>query len=83
MIISDLNHVEVVSEETETSIVGGFPYGFFYKFSSSYVPPAPFAGANGPKISTSTFTSTITRPGSGGSSSGSSSSTVSYYYHSW
>ena len=82
MIISDLNHVEVVSEETETSIVGGFPYGFYY-FWSSYAPPAPFAGANDPRISTSTSTSTISRHGSGGSSSGSSSSTVSYYFRSW
>ena len=97
MIISDLNHVEVVSEETETSIVGGFPYGFYYFWSSyappapfagandwsSYAPPAPFAGANDPRISTSTSTSTISRHGSGGSSSGSSSSTVSYYFRSW
>jgi len=80
MIISDLNHVEVVSEETETSIAGGAPYSFSYNFSRSYAPPAAFAGANGPRISTSTFTSTITRPGSRGSSSASSSSTVSYYY---
>ncbi len=79
MIISDLNHVEVVSEETETSIVGGAPYSFSYNFSRSYAPPAAFAGANGPRISTSTFTSTITRPGSNGSSSGSSTTTVSFY----
>ena len=80
MLISDLNHVEVVSEETETSIVGGSPFSFYYNFSSSYAPPAAFAGANGPRVSTSTFTSTITRHGSGGSSSSSSSSTVSFYF---
>jgi hypothetical protein len=79
MIISDLNHVEVVSEETETRIVGGAPFSFFHSFSTSYVPPAAFAGANGPRISTSIFTSTITRHDSGGSSSGSSSSSVSYW----
>ncbi len=28
MIILDLNHVEVVSEETETSIVGGYRHSF-------------------------------------------------------
>jgi hypothetical protein len=91
MIISDLNHVEVVSEETETSIEGGFPYGFF-SFWSSYAPPAPFpgakdwsrqpppppfAGANDPIIYISTFASTSTGPGSGGSFSG--SSTVTFY----
>jgi hypothetical protein len=81
MIISDLNHVEVVSEETETSILGGAPFSFYYTISSSFVPPAPLAGAKGPIISTSTFTSTITRSGSGGSSSGSSSSTVSYWWY--
>jgi hypothetical protein len=92
MIISDLNHVEVVSEETETSIVGGAPYGFSYIWSS-YAPPAPFAGAKdwsrqapppplagakGAKISISTFASTSTGSGSGGSFTG--SSTVSIYY---
>jgi hypothetical protein len=81
MIISDLNHVEVVSEETETSIVGGSPFSFYYSFSSSYAPTAVFAGAKGPTIYTSTSISTYTRPGSGGSSSGSSSSTVSYWWY--
>ncbi|MEG3960586.1 hypothetical protein [Microcoleus sp. herbarium2] len=81
MLISDLNHVEVVSEETETSIVGGAPFSFFHSFSTSYVPPAAFAGANGPRIYTSTSISAYTRPGSGGSSSGSSSSNVSYWWY--
>ena len=71
MIISDLNHVEAVSEETETSIEGGFLYIHSYTFSNS--------GAKGPTISTSTFTRTITPPGSRGSSSASSSSSVSYW----
>jgi hypothetical protein len=71
MIISDLNHVEVVSEETETRIVGGFLYSFSYNFFNS--------GAKGPTTSTSTFTRTITPPGSRGSSIASSSTTVSYW----
>jgi hypothetical protein len=80
MIISDLNHVEVVSGETETSIVGGSPFSFSYNFSSSYPPAATFAGAYGSTISISTFTKTTPKPGSAGSSSSSSSSTVSFYY---
>jgi hypothetical protein len=80
MIISDLNHVEVVSEETETSIEGGAPFSFSYNFSSSYAPPAAFPGAYGSTISISTFTKTTPKPGSAGSSSSSSSSTVSFYY---
>jgi hypothetical protein len=80
MIISDLNHVEVVSEETETSIEGGFPYGFFYNFPTFYAPPAAFAGGNGPIIYTSTFSSTFTPLGSGGSASNSNSSTVCYWW---
>jgi hypothetical protein len=72
MIISDLNHIEVVSEETETRIVGGFIYTFTsYNYSNS--------GAKGPTTSTSTFTRTITPPGSRGSSIASSSTTVSYW----
>lgn len=70
MIISDLNHVEVVSEETETSIEGGW-YG-----------PYSYAGAGGSAVaygyytSTGAFTSTFTYPGysSSYSSTGSSSS---------
>jgi hypothetical protein len=80
MIISDLNHVEVVSEETETRIVGGAPFNFYYNFSSSYAPPAGFPGAYGSTISISTFTMTPPKPGFAGSSSSSSSSTVSFYY---
>jgi hypothetical protein len=70
MIISDLNHVEVVSEETETSIEGGFIYTYSYTFSNS---------PKGPITSTSTFARTITPLGYRGSSSTSSSSTVSYW----
>ena len=91
MIISDLNHVEVVSEETETSIEGGFPYGFFNFWSSfappppfpgakdwsSFAPPPPFPGPNDPKIAISTYASTSTGTGSGGAFSG--SSTVTFY----
>jgi hypothetical protein len=72
MIISDLNHVEVVSEETETSIEGGW-YGYS---------PYSSAGATGSAVaygyytSTGVYTSTFTYPGysSSYSSSGSSSS---------
>ena len=81
MIISDLNHVEVVSEETETSIVGGALYSFSYNFSSSFAGASGYPGAYGPTISISTFTKTTPKPGSAGSSSGSSSSSTSYYYY--
>ena len=70
MIISDLNHIEVVSEETETRIVGGFIYTYSYTFSNS---------PKGPTTSTFAFTRTIGQPGSRGSSSSSSSSSVSYW----
>jgi hypothetical protein len=70
MIISDLNHVEAVSEETETRIVGGFIFIHSYTFSNS---------PKGPTTSTFAFTRTIGQPGSRGSSSSSSSSTVSYW----
>ena len=76
MIISDLNHVEVVSEETETRIVGGTSSTFFYTVFSK-TPPAAFAGANGWAIYTSTgMTSINMGPGFGSSSSSSSSRTV-------
>jgi hypothetical protein len=78
MIISDLNHIEVLSEETETRIVGGVVIPSFSKFPS-YVPTPLFAAAKGPIISTSTFTSTFTPPGYAGSSTVSSSSIVSYW----
>jgi hypothetical protein len=71
MIISDLNHIEVVSEETETHIVGGFLFIYSHIFSN--------LGAKGQTTSTSTFTRTITPPGYRGSSSTSSSTTVSYW----
>jgi hypothetical protein len=71
MIISDLNHVEVVSEETETRIVGGLYWTeSFYKV---------FNSPQGLTTSTSTFTRTFSPPGSGGSSSSSSSTTVSFW----
>jgi hypothetical protein len=35
MIISDLNHVEVVSEETETSIEGGCDNHYYYYYSTN------------------------------------------------
>ncbi len=73
MIISDLNHVEVVSEETETSIEGGrsWTQSFYNVFNS----------AQGVTSYTSTITRTFSPPGSRGSSSSSSSSTVSYWYN--
>jgi hypothetical protein len=73
MIISDLNHIEVVSEETETSIVGGASSSF-YKISLS-APPAAFPGAKGGTY-TSIFTS---KSGSGAYSTGSSIVSVSWY----
>ena len=76
MIISDLNHVEVVSEETETRIVGGTSSTFSYTVSGNAL-PAAFAGAHGRGISTSTWrTSIIIGPGFGSSSSSSSSRTL-------
>ena len=71
MIISDLNHVEVVSEETETRIVGGYIWT-----QSSY---NVFNSPQGLTTSTSTFTRTFSPPGSRGSSSSSSSTTVSWW----
>jgi hypothetical protein len=49
MIISDLNHVEVVSEETETSIEGGYYYPYYY---GSYSSAGAGAGATayGPEL---------------------------------
>ncbi|MEG4292136.1 hypothetical protein Q5692_13065 [Microcoleus sp. C2C3] len=79
MIISDLNHVEVVSEETETRIVGGVVVTSFSYKVSSYAPPAPFLGPNGKVTSTSTLTTIITIGLGFGSSSSSSSSTTRFY----
>ena len=80
MIISDLNHVEVVSEETETSIVGGASSSFSYKVSS-FGPPPVFAGPTGLGTYTSVFTSKTNQSGSGASSTGSflTSVTISYW----
>jgi hypothetical protein len=64
MIISDLNHIEVVSEETETSIVGGASPPFFFNVFNPGSPPA-FVGGKGPGTYTSIFTS---KSGSGSSS---------------
>jgi len=77
MIISDLNHVEVVSEETETSIVGGYHYSFL----SSTANAGAYASAYGPGSYTSAFTSTYTSPFSASSSSGSYSSNSFYPYY--
>ena len=79
MIISDLNHVEVVSEETETRIVGGAVVTLAYNKVFSYPSPPPFPGANGWGISTSTLTTIITIGPGFGSSSSSSSSTTRFY----
>ena len=69
MIISDLNHVEVVSEETETRMVGGFIYTFTsYNYSNS--------GGKGSTISTSAFAGAFSPPGSRGSSIVSTSTSV-------
>ncbi len=86
MIISDLNHVEVVSEETETRIVGGavFTYSSSSYSSSSnkpsmtFVSTLPFAGAKGPAF-TYAATSTSTQSGPGGSSIVSMLTNVSYW----
>ena len=79
MIISDLNHVEVVSEETETSIVGGASSIFSYKVPNFGLPV--FAGPNGVGTYTSVFTSKTNQSGSGASSTGSilTSVTISYW----
>ena len=79
MIISDLNHIEVVSEETETRIVGGASSMFSFKVPSSGPPPV-FQGGKGMGTYTSIFTSQINMSGSGGSSIGSSVTTVSYWF---
>ena len=69
MIISDLNHVEVVSEETETRMVGGFIYTFTsYNYSNS--------GGKGQIISTSAFAGAISPLGPRGSSIVSTSTSV-------
>jgi len=75
MIISDLNHIEVVSEETETSIVGGASPPFFFNVFNPVLPPA-FVGAKGQGTYTSIFTS---KYGSGGSSTGSTIVSVSWF----
>ena len=74
MIISDLNHVEVVSEEKETSIVGG--YHTRYSWADAY---AGATASYGQFNFTYTSTSTYTEPGYASSSSGSSSTTESYW----
>jgi hypothetical protein len=73
MIISDLNHVEVVSEKTETSIEGGY---YRWYSPSSYASSSGSAVAYGWYTSTGAYTSTFTYPGysSSYSSTGSSSS---------
>jgi hypothetical protein len=79
MIISDLNHIEVVSEETETRIVGGAVVTFAYNKVLNYPFAAGFPGANGRGISTSILTTSIMiGPGFGSSSSSSSSRTIFY-----
>ena len=75
MIISDLNHIEVVSEETETRIVGGASSIFFFNVFNPGPPPA-FVGAKGPGTYTSIFTS---KSGSGGSSTGSTIVSYSWF----
>ena len=81
MIISDLNHVEVVSEETETSIEGGYYGGWpYYYGSNNYAYAGAGAYAYGSATSTSTGTYTSTGPYSSSSSSNSSSSTYGGYY---
>ncbi len=80
MIISDLNHVEVVSEETETAIEGGY-YGYYYGYNSSAGAYAGATAAYGQSNYTYTSTGTYTEPGYASSSSGSSSTTSSYYYY--
>jgi hypothetical protein len=79
MIISDLNHVEVVSEEAETSIVGGY-YFPYYGGTSNYASAGAGALAFGRFSSASTLTSTFTASGVASSSSGSRSSSVN---HGW
>lgn len=78
MIISDLNHVEVVSEETETSIEGGYHNYFFG--TSNYASGGANAIAFGQFSSASTNTSTATGSYFASSSSGSNSSSSSYGY---
>ena len=79
MIISDLNHIEVISEETETSIVGGNSSSFSYKISS-FGPPPVFAGAKGVGTYTSVFTSKTNQSGSGATSTGSKLTSVTITY---
>ncbi len=79
MIISDLNHVEVVSEETETSIEGGYFYGGYpYYGTSNYASAGSRALAFGQFSSAYTSTSTFTASGVASSSSGASSSSSNY-----
>ena len=75
MIISDLNHVEVVSEETETSIEGGY-FGWFYGSTNSAYAGA---GANAYGYATSTYTGTYTTTGPYYSGSSSNSASTTYY----
>ena len=82
MIISDLNYVEVVSQETETSIEGGY-HNYFYG-TSNYASAGAGALAFGQYSSAYTSTSTFTASGVASSSSGSSSSSSNYgYYGGW
>lgn len=75
MIISDLNHVEVVSEEKETSIVGGYHTRSINWADAN----AGATASNGQFNSTYTSTYTYTARGYASSSSGSSSTTESYW----
>ena len=89
MIISDLNHVEVVSQETETTIEGGYydpwypGYPYYYGPSSSAYSGAG-ASAYGWSSYSSTYTGTYTTPGySSSSSSSSSNSSGGGWYGGW
>jgi hypothetical protein len=75
MIISDLNHIEVVSEETETSIVGGASPPFFFNVFNPGPPPA-FVAPKGQGTYTSIITS---KSGSGSSFTGSTIVSYSWY----
>jgi hypothetical protein len=81
MIISDLNHVEVVSEETETTIEGGYYGYYYYGYYSSAGAYAGATAAYGQSNYSSTSTGTYTEPGYASSSSSSGSSSSSYYYY--
>lgn len=76
MIISDLNHVEVVSQETETSIVGGYYY--FSPYLSAAKGDAVAVAIGGRLTLTKANVATLTAPGFSASAASSASLTAGY-----